>query len=133
MNTLEETINGLNLKFEAECVENRPDGVNWGQYHFRIRMRCGSHRMTIYWSQGSARPHSPTLADVLDCLASDAASYENARDFAEFTFEMGYNATESGLREAERIYKMMRKQSAQLRRLLGKSVYKALLWDTEKL
>ena len=134
MKTLQQIIEGLNIKYEARQVARRPDGVTWGATFYRIRIRCGSHRMTTYWSQGGALTEAPSLADVLDCLASDAASLENAKDFAEFATESGYNnGTEAGLREAQRVYKAVCRTSAQLKRVLGESVYNALLWDCERL
>jgi hypothetical protein len=72
----------------------------------------------------------PTLETILDCLGSDASSWENARDFEDFANELGYD-TDS--RKAEQIYKQIGENAKRLKFLLGEDLYKELLWDTERL
>lgn len=86
--------------------------------------------LTVYFSQGSAHENPPTLAEVLDCLASDASGIENARSFEEWASEYGYD-TDS--RKAERTYKICEKQARDLERFLGQDAYQQLLWNTERL
>jgi hypothetical protein len=86
-------------------------------------------RMTVYFSQGSAHTDEPTAADVLDCLAMDAAGLENAPGFEEWAREYGYD-TDS--RKAEAVYKTVQKQAAKLARFLSPEAYDALLWHTER-
>lgn len=75
-------------------------------------------------------PTAPTLAEVLDCLASDAATVENARTFEEWASELGYD-TDS--REAYKTYKVTKRQTEKLRALLGPEWFDRLLWHTERL
>ena len=49
--------------------------------------------------------NSPTPADILNCLASDASAYENAKDFEEWASEYGYD-TDS--RKPKKIYKVVK-------------------------
>ena len=86
--------------------------------------------MTVYFSQGSAHKKSPTLAEVLDCLASDASGVDNARSFEDWASEYGYD-TDS--RKAERTYHICEKQAQDLKALLGQDAYNQLLYDTERL
>ena len=86
--------------------------------------------MTIYFSQGPAIAREPSAADVLDCLASDAAGYESAGSFEDWASEYGYD-TDS--RKAERTYKAVEKQAADLARILPVDAYNDLLWHTERL
>jgi hypothetical protein len=98
----------------------------------------------LYFSQGSAHTTDPTLADVLDCLASDASGYENARVdtrpdekqdkaltvFEGWASEYGYD-TDS--RKAEKTFRAIKRQSEQLKRTIGAEAYEELLWQVERL
>ena len=86
--------------------------------------------MTVYFSQGSAHKKSPTLADVLACLASDASGVDNARSFEDWASEYGYD-TDS--RKAEKTYNICVQQAQELKALLGQDVYDQLLYGTERL
>lgn len=101
--------------------------------HFSVTItRVGfgpSKPMHLFFSQGSAHTKQPTLADVLDCLASDSASVENS-SFEDWARALGYD-TDS--RKAEKTYRICQEQSDQLRSLLGDSQFKALLFETERL
>jgi hypothetical protein len=77
------------------------------------------------------RLNEPTLESILDCIASDAGGYENARDFEEWCSEYGYD-TDS--RKAEKIYQATAEQTKKLRHLIGDNeLYKKLLWEIERL
>jgi hypothetical protein len=99
--------------------------------HWRCTIRAGHSRMSLVFSMGSGHNGKrPELADVLYCLASDASGYENARDFADWCSEYGYD-TDS--RRAERTFRAVERQAKRLRSVLGESAYNTLLWDTERL
>ena len=97
-----------------------------------ITMVGRGHRepMTVYFSQGSAHKKNPTLAEVLDCLASEASGVDNARSFEDWASEYGYD-TDS--RKAERTYQICKKQAQELKALLGQDAYNQLLYSTERL
>ena len=86
--------------------------------------------LTVYFSQGSAHKKPPTLADVLDCLASDASGVDNAQSFEAWASEYGYD-TDS--RKAEATYRACEKQAQELKALLGQDAYNQLLYSTERL
>jgi hypothetical protein len=65
----------------------------------------------------------PTVADVLDCLASDSAGVENADSFEGWCSEYGYD-TDS--RKALATYKQCEKQADRLKSLVG-AAYETLL------
>lgn len=71
----------------------------------------------------ATEPSPPDLASVLDCLASDSSSYDNARDFEDWCADFGMD-TDS--RKAERTYRVCGEQAKALRHLLGKE-YDALM------
>ena len=86
--------------------------------------------LTVYFSQGSAHKKPPTLAEVLDCLASDASGVDNAQSFEEWASEYGYD-TDS--RKAEKTYNICRQQAQELKALLDRDAYDQLLYETERL
>ena len=96
--------------------------------HWTCTIHFGRQRMAVAFSQGSAHTEPPKLADVLDCLADDAAGFENARDFADWCAEYGYDTDG---RKAEKTYRAVKRQSLRLKSLLGAD-YDALLFDTER-
>ena len=99
--------------------------------HWRCILRAGRSRLTVYFSKGYGHNgQSANAAEVLDCLASDASSYDNVRDFDDWCAEYGYNVDS---RNAERTYKIIGQQATNLRLLLGDSAYRTLLYDTERL
>jgi hypothetical protein len=120
----------------AAHVQVRTDNMR----HFRCRISRG-HRVEnnfpikassfgLYFSQGSAHTENPTLADVLDCLASDASGYENACTFEDWASEYGY---ETDSRKAEKTFRAIKRQAEQLKRTLGEDAYQELLYNTERM
>ena len=148
--TIEQFISKHGIRFECHRVEKRPDGLMDADYpkerHFRCRIsknnpvvknlkfgpitERGLHSFGLYFSQGSAHTEDPTLADVLDSLASDASGYENAPDFADWASEYGYD-TDS--RKAEKTFRTIKRHSEQLKRTIGAEAYEELLCNTERL
>jgi len=131
-------VNGL--IFTAHRVAERPDGLMSSEKQPADKMRhfrCSIHKQGtpnrgfgLYFSQGSAHTAPPTLADVLDCLASDACTYDQAKSFEDWAEELGY---EPDSRKEERIYRAVKRQAEQLKRLLGAEAYDTLLYHTERL
>jgi hypothetical protein len=105
-------------------AEDRRDS-NW----YRVTLAYDGRQITVPFGMGPALTEEPGADDVLNCLASDAAGYENARSFEEWASEYGYD-TDS--RKAEQTYKQVEAQTAKLRVFLG-AQYDAYLWQTEGL
>src|SRR5262245_1458008 len=84
------------LKFSADLTDHNPHAQDdkWAATatHWKCLIRKGRRSMTVYFSQGPAISREPTLADVLDCLASDASGFENAGDFTSWCSEYGYDS-----------------------------------------
>lgn len=119
------------IKARSEWADSNPhmaDSQNMN--HFKVTLKTAGRQMTLYFSQGYGISGEPTAADVLDCLASDAASVENSREFEEWASDLGYDPDS---RKAEKIYKTIIKQAERLKKFLGNDLYKTLLWDTEGL
>lgn len=131
--TLRQFIGDFRIRMTADLTERNPNRDDeWGRSatHWKCLLRCGRRSMTVYFSQGPAVSREPSAEDVLDCLASDAAGFENARTFEEWASEYGYDADS---RKAERTYKAVERQTEALARLLPVDAYDRLLWHTERL
>jgi len=127
-------IDRENLRMSCEWADRNPhmadDDWSRSASHYRCTIRQGRKSMVTYFSMGPAHTTEPELRDVLDCLASDAAGYENARSFGEWAEEYGYDPDS---RKAERTYRTIARQATRLRAFLGDSAYDTLLWHTERL
>lgn len=141
MTAIQKFITEHNLSMSCKHADSNPnmDDADWSRSarHYLCRIirnsgdwLAGSDHGTIeiYFSQGSAHTKEPSLSDVLECLASDAATVENAQDFEDWANELGYD-TDS--RKAEASYEACLEQSDNLKELLG-DAYEALLWNIEE-
>jgi hypothetical protein len=105
MATMRQRIEELGIRASLEWADANPhmDGMPAGSTHWKVTLRRkGGRRMTVYFSMGPAHTSEPEAAEVLDCLASDASGYDNARSFEDWCSEYGYD---SDSRKAERTYK----------------------------
>lgn len=130
--SIQDFINKLGIKIQSEYASSNPNMADdkWKANHYKVVMHRGKKQMTIYYSKSLALSGEPEADEVLDSMASDAAGFENARDFEDWCGEYGYD-TDS--RKAERIFKTVERQAQALQKFLGEADYKALLWDTERL
>lgn len=71
----------------------------------------------------------PGILAVLDCLASDSATVENARSFEEWCGDLGYD-TDS--RRAERTWKACVSTARRLKQFLGDDLFRELLQEVER-
>jgi hypothetical protein len=132
MRTLKQFVREHRVRMSAELAYANPNMQDMpaGSSHWSCTLRMGRRQMTVPFSQGPAISHEPTVEDVLDCLASDAAGLENSRSFEEWASEYGYD-TDS--RKAERTYKAVERQSKKLRALVADdATFQALLFETER-
>ena len=145
--TLDQFADRWQIKFSGHRVNTRPDALmsDIPMRHFRVRIGCGRNSFGLYFSQGMGHTENPKLIEVLDCLASDASGYENAQaatssyqnrggvsgsSFVNWAEEYGYD-TDS--RAAEKIFKTVKRQANQLKRVLGEEAYQELLYNTERM
>lgn len=81
------------------------------------------------WPCHGAVAAPPTASEVLDCLASDASSYDNTQDFEDWAGDYGYD-TDS--RKAEHTYRAIAEQAKALRVFVDAD-YDELLYNVERL
>lgn len=134
--TLAQFISRAGITAMVEPTDRNPnvdDSDDWARRadHWRVTLRRGRQRLTVYFSKGSGLNGEPATAEeVLNSLALDSASIENARTFEEWATELGYGPDS---RKAERIYRLCARQSNKLLRFLGVDLFETLLWHTENL
>ena len=121
------------IRAEITTIDRRPDAVagewtdGWSggrhadgvvRYHWRVVFRQSRHTrslMTVYYTTGELAGE-PTVADVLECIASDALSVDSYTDgFEDWATEYGYN-TDS--RRAERTYNACKRNARKLNKFL---------------
>lgn len=132
MQKIEDFVNVHKIKIKVESISSNPffvDGRD-DMDHYRVILRIGRRQFTTYFSKGYGHSgKEPTTEEVLDCMASDASGYENARSFEDWCGEYGYDEDS---RKAETIFNNVAKQSTKLKNFLGEKAYNNLLWDTER-
>lgn len=131
--TYQQFIDSADISMKATPADHNPL-MEGDMDHWRCILRAGRSAMTITFSMGTGH-HGvpPTLAEVLECLASDsytlplpemAGSEEEA--FVEWCGEYG---CETDSRKALAIYRACLSQSRRLRRFLGESAFNTLMRD----
>ena len=131
MITMQQFVNRHKVKIRSDWADanpNMPDSGNMN--HFKVTLRANGRQMTLHFSQGYGISGEPTAADVLNCLASDSSSIENAGSSEEWASDFGYDPDS---RKAEKIYRACVKEAARLKVFLGDDLYQKLLYDTEGL
>ena len=132
--TLDQFITEQQLVMSVRPIKRNPHMQEQMPRNFECTIEFegrGYHEpLTVYFSQGSAHKKPPTLAEVLDCLASDASGVDNAQSFEAWASEYGYD-TDS--RKAEKTYNICVQQAQELKILLGQDAYNQLLNGTERL
>lgn len=97
----------------------------WGGRGVLLKQFNNGSLPTYTW-----RAKQPEVEDVLDCLAGDAQSIDNARSFEDWASNYGYD---SDSRSAERSYQATLEASKNLRVWLGAERYRELLKEVERL
>lgn len=96
---------------------------------YSVTLMFDGRLLSTPFGMGPALTGTPTVADVLNSLVSDAAGYENANGFEDWASEFGYD-TDS--RQAEATYRAVEESTEVLRSFLAEK-YEDYLWDTEGL
>lgn len=132
--TIAQVIRENKIKLESDSVDANPHMHSDGHImkHYRIVLRAtvdGKRRQyTTFFSMGMGLKGDPDAASVLDCLISDAACVESARDVRDFVADLGYES----MSVARETYKACQREAAALRRMFGEQ-YDDLLYNTERL
>ena len=103
---------------EERATRARSDRVysDPGRTFWTVTLTYRRRKMRTPFHQGSGVEREPDAARVLDCILSDASSYESARTFEEWAADLGFDPDS---RRAERIYRAVQKQTENVQHLLG--------------
>lgn len=85
--------------------------------------------MDVTYSMGSVHSGEPKLSNVIDSLAMDCSSVEDASNFEDWCSIFGYD-TDS--RRAESTYRAILAEREKLRLFLGEVEYRNLLFNVER-
>ena len=129
--TISEFIDHNQIRMSTQETDHNPNMANSDHMdHYRCTLLAGRSRMTIVFSKGSGHNGVwPTIPEVLDCLASDASSVDNAGSFEDWCADFGYS-TDS--RTAKKTFDVVERQARSLRKLLGDSAFETLLYSVER-
>lgn len=137
--TYQQFVDRFGVRMRATPVDRNPnmDQDDWhaSASHWRCTFTRRDadnrpHQMRVYFSQGSAHTKPPTAAEVIACLAMDAAGYHNARDFADWCAEYGYDPDS---RRAERTYRQVERQYIRLEQFCGSlAAFETLMFHTSE-
>lgn len=95
-------------------------------FNLTIRKRGKALPFVLTYHMG---PGQPTLVDVIECIASDAQSFENTHQvgllehFASFAAEYGYE----NLQEAVKVFTAVKAQYGLAKRFFGGAALKTLI------
>jgi hypothetical protein len=101
----------------AEVKYGAPYRADWPDAHpYTVTLRYHRRRMTVPFYTGPGWNREPDVEDVMECLRSDASSVVNTAGFEEWAEELGLDPDS---RRAESVYRQARRQTEELRELLG--------------
>jgi hypothetical protein len=136
MKTLSEFAQEQGLEFSYKAISERKDDLMDSQpmNHYRCTLANHKGRMLITFSQGLGITHDPTMADVLNCIASDASGILNTQDFNDWCGDYGYDAYDAdSRRKVWKIYTATKTQTAKLEALIGTDALNELAFEVEQL
>lgn len=94
---------------------------------YAVTLRYQGREMSIEYGMGPALDGAPEVADVMDTLTLNAASYVNSIGFEDWCGDFGIAPDE----EASRTYAAIGEDTRRLREFLGADAFDAYLFDTE--
>ena len=128
--TIDQFIDNNGITIKAKSVDRNPHMSDTDMDHWKCVLARPGKRMTVTFSKGYGHNGAePTAAEVLDCLASDAAGLDNSRNFEDWCSEYGYNEDS---RTAWRTYKTVVHEAVRLRHFLLDGLYDQLLYQVER-
>lgn len=129
--TLAEFVRRTGITLDIiEGPDHQRDDHGWEHNAYVLRLTMDGQSIDSPWRQGLGITDDPTAEALLDAMASDSASVDNAQSFEDWADELGFD-TDS--RKAEATYRECEAQRAKLAQWLGAALYDGLLYGTERL
>lgn len=130
---LAEYITAHGLKAEATPADSNPNmsDPDPGAHHWTVSITGPMGVMSLPFTQGSALTDPPSLADVLDCIASDASLVDEYADPVELALSLGETIENTeDVQRAKATHEAITRNRAELRRILGSDeALDALLYE----
>lgn len=134
--SLEDFIAARRLEMTVEAADGNPfmDRADTMKHYTVTISHEDGQSMQVVYSMGSGLQGPPELARVLETLADDIASIENAQGFNDWATEMGYfpMEAEEDLERARAAYEAIEDQQRELGLVLGPMALEELLWNVER-
>ena len=135
--TILEFVEKYDISCTSESIRKNRNIPNHRGNHFLVTLHRSSgilhdprlSRIKVPFSKRYGLVGSPTLEEVLDCLAADSEYIEAYRDFESWARDIGFDPNDQ---QSKRVYKLCIRQANMLQRFLGKELYKILLWEVER-
>ena len=130
MTSLQKRIDELGITMDLRVAKTNPymKDMGPGAHHYRVTLKApGGRVLRTPFSTGIGWERDPTVADVLECLLSDAAGIENA-EFNLGEWLADYSLDNNSGNHA--MFNRVENQTRALRDFLG-NYYSAWLWETE--
>lgn len=147
--TMREFVKDMGIRITFDEVDENPymSDQNWQARHYKVRLTCQGRSLTTYFSKGMGLEYGVEAAEVVNAMASDGSSAENARDWRDFAEEMGMDvgtleegsfrsrakAEEYGYEkewdkreQAKKTYKACIEAGKKLKQLVGSNAYARL-------
>ena len=119
----------------ATAIQNNPmmEPSDYMTRHFRCVVQSKDRQCTFYFSQGSAHTVTPTVEDVLDCVAAISAGVDGV-PFKTWCDDYGYDSDSySATKKAKKIYNSCNVNHNKLVKLLGFDATNFLMYDVERM
>lgn len=120
-------VDAWGITSTATEVDRNPNMDDTGRdmTHWRVTLRRGRAKMTVYYSMGSAHVgHEPTAQEVIDCIAQDGAYLDGT--FENWARDLGLDPDS---RAAHRTYMVCKRQTERLQKFLGDEHYAELMGE----
>lgn len=132
MKSLQDRIADLDITFMVHANGRTKDEDGWEHDAYTVTLFREDRTMTVPFKMGTGHNGvPPKIEDVVDALASDASTLDDAGDSFDWAESLGY---EPYTRKVENLYRAVVKQTDDLRKLVGDDdAFMALLYDTERL
>lgn len=132
--SIEEFVKKHNITISCTHVYRNPYMMEFEGDHWEVILTMPgkrTNRLMSYFSKGFGhKGKEPTAEEVLDCLASEASGYENAKQLKDWACEYGYDPNS---KQTETIYRNVVRETTNLKQFLGNENYNKLLWNTEQM
>lgn len=127
MDTIQSLIKKHNITITCDMVDKNPqiEDDEWAKKsnHYKVTLKRGVKKMTLFYSMGKGICREPTVEDVINSLQLDYSSIQSEGSFENWASSLGYD---SDSRKALKSYEMTKKLTWKYAKFMGQDLLKAL-------